>query len=450
MQFEGSPPPPRRKPSSILSAVSIGFVLLAAFTLGADSARPGDFGEGRGTADGLVLTRNDGNTTPAGEAITYGAEGFDRRNLEARGVACAGLVEPTKTLVNEWQSPDKVVHDYTGIDELRGLEQAMAGCLLACLPSDPDDWTGEAVAAGRDCFDENASEMTVAIGIAPTWDVLMRVLRAWPNLSFFCHTTGHAMGRAAVVEARLPVVDVLRAVGHECIGGALHGATDGLTELGDLAGMEGAAAVCEEREVGGPASSYLLSCADGIGHAAWELTKNLEGATAECGRLSLHAARISCDAGIIMKWGHQVGMYTRPELEGYREWGRQIAELCAAWSNENKRTPVGDEEPGDGCHAGTQYLMWTGTVLAIRNNYAGDWRKLDGLTDRFGIWADTCASYGVRGERLCREAEGVWMLSVGQFDEDDTLGLCKDLPDKVTECLETVKTHLKTVESSPG
>lgn len=399
--------------------------------------------------DGGWIVRNDGITSPEGSTLAYGPGAGRHRALEALGVECGGVVEPTELLVDEWQTPDRVVHDYLGVEQLDETGMAALHCLLECLPRDPDDWHGPALAAGRVCFDVNAAELAVEVGVGQTWDVILSMLRAWPNLSFFCHSAGHRLGRAAVIDGGMDVDDVLRELSYECIGGGLHGATDALAESGRIDLVPAVVEACVERENGDTASGFMLSCSDGVGHAAWDLTDDLGRAAALCGLFGTETARGSCDGGVIMRWADHNGMYTQPGLEGYRAYAQDVVDLCSAWERGNTRELLDGEGPGDGCHLGAQYLLWTSITLAVRHGFDGEWRRLPDMEERLRIVGATCAQFGDRGNGLCRDSEASPLLAVAQFDRDDALELCGLLLGRVEECAREVNESLGEVNTEP-
>jgi hypothetical protein len=421
-------------------------------------------GRGGGTGSGVIArtetttdtpvagdqwSQNDGKSPSTGKSLaaSYGIPGTTMPMLTKMGVACKSEPVEVNALTEEWPSADQVQHDYAPVQRLTGIQREVYECLRMCLPSDPDDWEGLYLASARKCFDARAVEVVKAAGLIDVWSVVRSLLAGWPNLNYFCHSTGHAAGSAAITDTDITIRDAVLSIGADCLGGAMHGVLDafGETKPG-LPEFEQMIRTCEAHT---DPVNVLFYCSDGTGHAAWDAYEDYAKTTEICGMWSDLEMRLACDEGVLMRQYERKlrppdgdGFYIGGDLDEYRTWAAYTVKICDTWEKVSTRSV--DEEPADGCHRGIQYVLGMAQTYLVRSEGLGDWRQIKDIQQWLGAFADACASFDERGEALCRATDGKSFASLAAYDLVGATELCNMLKDRRDICIEDATLHIKS------
>jgi hypothetical protein len=378
------------------------------------------------------------------DGVAFGRGDWSSPTLEARGVVCAPSPVEETSLTERAPNSSTVQRDLSAVDALSGIDQEVYHCLAQCLPSDPQRWNGMPLASSRDCFDATAVDVVRAVGLVETWSVVRAVLRAWPELSVFCHPTGHAAGQVAFNEMGVDIVDAMLGVGNDCISGALHGLLDAFGESNPpISAFSGPVEACVELNNG--------VCADGVGHAAWSAYNDYAAAAEVCGLFDDASFRFTCDGGVFMRQfeGDELPMSIpeAPDLAGHEAWQQMVVSLCDVWAKQNGRDRP--ELAGLGCWSTSPYLLWFPLAVALRD-LEGDLSKIVELDARLAEIAAACAAFGPEGEAACRSNDGDNIAPLVGYDMDGSVALCGRLPDKARWFDECVRDAAALIETLSG
>jgi hypothetical protein len=401
-----------------------------------------------GPLDGPVLAG--AGELPPGSAglvvvngVSYGRADFATVALAQRGVSCSPAPEATTTLTERAPDPSGMARDLAPVDALVGIDREVFNCLAQCLPTDPERWFGVDLAAGRPCFDETTVALVREVGLVETWRVMRALLAGWPQVSFFCHLSGHKAGQAAF-DVDIDLAASLVAVGDDCIAGAMHGLLDAFGEsTPPLADFDSPIAACVELNSG--------RCADGIGHAAWTAYRDYGLASEVCGRFDEELFRHTCDGGVFMRQFEEndlgMDLPDAPELDGHDRWLAMVVDLCAQYRAENRRTVA--EDPGLGCWATSPYLLWMPIAIAART-VAGELDQIPEFDARLAEIAAACDAMGPVGAPACREAYGENVAPVAGYDRELSAEVCTMLAPDLAVRAQCIKEANELIDYSSG
>jgi hypothetical protein len=437
-QLPGTPPRSRRRSAAFaagaLAVVTFAVaVSVAAFdTSPPQDAAPTPAGDVPASSISPVMGpaggSGEGPSSPSSGAslVTLDGVGYGHRNLVTPtlaklGVACPTTPEPSAAVSDLAPDADKVDGNLAPVVALTGVEREVFDCLRQCLPTDSGQWSGEALEASRNCMASTAVELTVAVGLAQTWDAIHVLLEGWPQVSYMCHLAGHYAGRAAVERAGMAPAEALRVVGEDCIAGALHGILDAFGDSNpSMADFVDPVRACVETNSGG--------CADGMGHAAWSATRDYGAAAEVCGMFDDAFFRHTCDGGVIMRLYEAGDMGLPlpgvPDFVGYEAWLDRVVELCGSYSAANRRARA--EYPGLGCYVSSPYLLWHPVAVAA-SEFAGDLDQIAELDRRVRQIAQACDAMGPSGVDPCQANHGSYAASVASYDLVRAGELCRML-----------------------
>ena len=453
-----SPASPTRGKAALLAAVAVVTAVALAVGAGLVLGRGGELRTGIAAGPASTVeapisedpySQNDGKSpsTAKNLAASYGIPGTSTPELEKMGVVCKSEPVEVNALTEEWPSADQVQHDYAPAQQLTGIQREIYHCLRMCLPSDPDDWAGLYLASARKCFDERAVEVVKKAGLIDVWAVVHSLLAGWPNLTYFCHSTGHATGSAAITDTDITIQDAILSIGADCLGGAMHGVLDafGATKP-SVPEFEKMIRTCEAHT---DPTNVLFYCSDGTGHAAWDAYEDYAKTTEICGLWTALEMRLACDEGVLMRQYERKlrppdgdGFYIGNNINEYRTWAAQTVKICDAWEKVSTRHV--DEEPADGCHRGIQYVLGMATTYLVRSEHLGNWREKTDIKQWLGAFADACASFDERGEALCRATDGKSIASIAAYDLVGATELCNLWKDRREACIKDATLHIES------
>lgn len=318
---------------------------------------------------------------------------------------------------------------FDGVDDIREQLHACGNGVMTAQVLGSDEYQGCLYALMTHAADTGQ--------LAELQDALSAELEQTPALANHCHDTGHRAGEYAFKlnpDIYTQLMDNSRVTCAYAIG---HGLLDGFARSDpDRADFAAAATACNEWEddrdshVGG-------FCADGLGHAAWDVTNDLDAAVERCALLEHGHNQKACGEGIIMQIYQPAGFLAENELKGDLD---TLPELCSSWP-----TPAGSEEVKVGCFTGAGYIYtraaWT---LAVAWSRDTDRAPLDSgiarqLRDALADAADRCGRHAQdEGELPCLRSVA-WQIPEQVYDHPDLLSeVCALLGEHETTCREHV------------
>lgn len=356
-------------------------------------------------------------TTVTAAGVGYGRIDLSYESLSAQGVECVAAPVETTALTERAPDPAGMVRDFAPVEALVGVDRDVFNCLAQCLPTNPDRWFGVDLAAARPCFDEVTVAAVRVVGLEQTWSVMRSLLAGWPQVSFFCHLSGHKAGQVAFDELKVDLTEAMLSVGEDCITGALHGLLDAFGASNP------------------PVDAFIVpvqacltlgsgQCADGVGHAAWTGFKEYSAAAEVCGLFEDPLFRYTCDGGVFMRQFEEndlpVDVPDVDDRTAHQAWLTMVVDLCERYRSSNKR--VLEEDPGLGCWSTSPYLLWMPLATGARL-YAGDLTQMDMETILSDIDA-ACAAMGPVGAPACRAEHGTNAAPIAGYDLDSSTQLC--------------------------
>lgn len=167
-----------------------------------------------------------------------------------------------------------------------------------------------------------------------------------PPLFNACHNAGHNAGQYAYALSGDIADLLLTNTSTTCQYGVGHGLLDGFakSEPSDEE-YQAAADACVELLRRNHHDSFAF-CTDGLGHAAWASTKDIDRAVARCAMISESEGRAACAEGIIMQVYEPAGFLPSEDIAKAPE---QLPSMCAAW-------PSSDPDLRAGCDSGAGYI----------------------------------------------------------------------------------------------
>jgi len=205
---------------------------------------------------------------------------------------------------------------------------------LGCVPIPLGSGTPSAIA---DCVKVTFVAAGDDFGVAG--EVFTSAAKRDPFFADACHLGAHEAGRALAL--RMDPADALSVSSSVCSSGLVHGIFDALGETSpDFATWDELASVCEDLRRREPAA-----CADGMGHAAWDVTGDVAYAEELCLTFTEYSARSECAEGVQMqRYAPATERAGRPRDERPLE----VAEICRI-----------ESEPSilEGCRHGIGWLL---------------------------------------------------------------------------------------------
>ena len=227
--------------------------------------------------------------------------------------------------------------------------------------------------------------------------VLAELSQESPGFAQFCHTVLHWVGYELGQHTDFPARLAESGAGN-CIFGYGHGLLEGFAARHpDPTDDEFAVAVtaCETLERTAPASSLAL-CADGLGHAAWDSTQNVDRAAQLCDILRAGPLKSVCAGGVTMQMFAPVNDAASSwtiKQQQHRDAATRLAGICATWS--------GSPEGAQGCHTGAGYVytrpVHVQAAEMLRSSGSRRQELLDGAVSSMKEVLDLCARHGAGG-----------------------------------------------------
>lgn len=211
-----------------------------------------------------------------------------------------------------------------------------------------------------------------------------------PPLFNACHNAGHNAGQYAFELSGDIAALLLENTSTTCQYGVGHGLLDGFAKSNptDQQYQEAADACVKLLDLNHHDS--FAFCTDGLGHAAWASTKNIDQAVARCALISEPEGRAACGEGIIMQIYEPAGFLPSEDIASAPE---QLPEMCANW-------PSTDPDLRSGCDSGGGYIY---TRPAWRREAA--WRNEHGSEKLSGEAAEGMLQDMKWAARMCRKHE---------------------------------------------
>jgi hypothetical protein len=325
-----------------------------------------------------------------------------------------------------------------------GAKAAFAA-LRSCYPDDTaeldDVWEQSA------CFEQRAVELAESSEPADLFNAAAAVVMERPDVFIACHDSGHKAAdvllrrfwdpTSAPEAQRAALARVFTDVNATCENGFVHGLFDTLGYLdAPIDSFEVAMQACQ--------SAGISDCADGMGHAAWEVTGNLDEAVEVCSMLESNEQRVVCDGGIIMRMYQHLerddpwylGSVTVPGFS-VSDWTTTVAAICDDWP----ATQVREAGPKQGCWAGVSYLLFKPVYsLVAVNGFDGAQAE---IRDAIALAGQACQSFDEPGATVCFDSWDQYITFAANFDAGNVGRLCDALePQRSQACAARALTRL--------
>lgn len=198
----------------------------------------------------------------------------------------------------------------------------------------------------QNCMLEVMKQAAVSGQVLQMQEQLQAQIERTPALYAACHDISHQAGRLAFALAGDPIALLADNTSTTCQYGIGHGLLDGFAASRPSAAQYAAvAAVCSELAVDGqPATAAVDLCVDGMGHVAWDTTKDVSAAAHRCALFANSGQAATCTVGVIMQKFEPSGT----DLADVNIAAKELIGICANW----------DEPSGtiSGCFAGAGYI----------------------------------------------------------------------------------------------
>lgn len=320
--------------------------------------------------------------------------------------------------------------------------------LRECYPD--ESMSPEDIWAQTPCFNERVAELAATSEPADFFAGAKAVVVERPDVFAVCHDAGHKgsdillrryWDRKADIETqKKQLAEVFSVVNDTCMTGFVHGLFDTLGYL--QAGVEQFKVALDAcLSVGG------FDCSDGMGHAAWEATQNLEQATSLCTLLPTNEEKVLCDGGIVMRiYQHyektDPWYYGSIDTPGFtvEDWMIKVSQLCDTWPENVEREKGGKQ----GCWAGVPYLYFKPlySELTTRGN---DFSAAAANLQRYmKLMESACDSFGPVGSEVCIGAWWQYIARTAIYEENNVKTLCSALkPQRIEMCVEKGVSQLR-------
>ena len=320
--------------------------------------------------------------------------------------------------------------------------------LRECYPDDKA--SAEDIWAQTPCFNERVAKLAETAEPGDFFAGAKAVVVERPDVFAVCHDAGHKgsdvllrryWDRDADIETqKRQLTEVFSVVNDTCMTGFVHGLFDTLGYL--QAGVEQFQVALDAcLSVGG------FDCSDGMGHAAWEATQDLEQATELCTLLPTNEERILCDGGIVMRiYQHfektDPWYYGSIDTPGFKveDWMNRVSQLCDTWPESPKRDKGGKQ----GCWAGVPYLYFKplySELTSKNNDFAA---AKDNLQKYLRLMESACESFGPVGSEVCISAWWQYLVRTAMYEETNIKTLCGALkPQRSGTCVERAVAQLR-------
>lgn len=167
-----------------------------------------------------------------------------------------------------------------------------------------------------------------------------------PPLFGACHNAGHKAGQHAFATSGDIRKLLLQNTSTTCQYGIGHGLLDGFAASSPTDDQfQTAADACVDILDEGNHAAFAF-CTDGLGHAAWESTKDVKGAVDRCAMISEGEGRAACAEGVIMQIYEPAGFLPSEDIA---EAPEQLPDMCRDW-------PTTDADLRYGCNSGAGYI----------------------------------------------------------------------------------------------
>ena len=194
-------------------------------------------------------------------------------------------------------------------------------------------------------------------------DALSAQILLTPPLFDACHNAGHKAGQRVFALSGDIQKLLMENTSTTCQYGIGHGLLDGFAASSPTdAEFQAAADACVALRKSGNQPAFAF-CSDGLGHAAWESTKELSGAVSRCAMVTEDEGRSACAEGVIMQIYEPAGFLPSEDIA---EAPEQLPAMCRDW-------PTDDPDLHHGCNSGAGYIY---TRPAWKLSFA--WRTQNG------------------------------------------------------------------------
>lgn len=324
--------------------------------------------------------------------------------------------------------------------------------LRTCYPNDKA--TNEDIYEQTPCFKELVEELATTADPADFFSGIKAVVVERPDVFAVCHDAGHKgsdillrrfwnPGDPLNIQAE-QLDGVFSVVNDTCMSGFIHGLFDTLGYL--KAAPESFDAAMRSCTAASNRDPSGFDCADGMGHAAWEATLDLEQATILCTKFQTNEKRVICDGGVIMRMYQHLeskdpwylGSVSVPGFDVAR-WMEIVSAICQEWPEDVQRE-LGSAE---GCWAGTPYLFFKPLYSQIAENGNDFEANKVIIAGWLALMGEACDSYGDVGADVCYKNWTQYLGMTAMYDEKNMPELCSRLPARRKEvCVQAGVGHI--------
>ena len=293
--------------------------------------------------------------------------------------------------------------------------------LVPCMANEGNDWR-----PSGGCIGDALPTMIDELGPAAPFEALARHTSKDLRVEAACHGPAHAAGAQVFAETGDAAVAMAMA-NTTCAQGFLHGVLDGFGATRPSAPeFAEVAAVCASGILGAREST----CYDGIGHAVWTATQDIEESAVVCASITVKAGRSACSEGILMQMFDPAFLDATYPLA---DAPAMLPEICDTWP---EVYPAGDT-PRDVCHGGgAAYVL----MLPVTNDW---YRRGDKVIDdypyykaRIAALGAQCAAMAPDGVTTCTENLGRHMAGpLTAYDMGVVTELCSALGEFAPGCV---------------
>lgn len=298
-------------------------------------------------------------------------------------------------------------------------EQAAYRSLQRCVPPQTEP-------PHANCIAELLVEATDEHGMRAASDAIARIISEFGEVEWMCHPAAHASGSLAFTKNG-NAAETMKNLNTTCGAGFLHGVLDGFGKskppledyvtLGEACYWEGIAA-------------QPGLCFDGIGHAVWNGTTDVDASARVCASMPEPGARDACTEGVLMQMYDPANEEATFPLEDAPE---DLPGICANWPD--YRPAGADESRTEFCYGGTAYLL----MLPVTNDHFRRGEKVADNVDyykaRIAELGEQCAAMGPDGVKLCTETLGRHLAGpLVDHDFETASALCSVLGEYADGC----------------
>lgn len=284
------------------------------------------------------------------------------------------------------------------------------------------------------CFEQVLLDAIRTVGTQAAMSGFNEHLERYPQSAPWCHSAAHAAGDLAFsLNQDESLTEILSHGGTSCIMGYVHGVLEGFaSSVKDSSRVKEAIQACSAA-FGDTAQTG--TCYDGVGHAAWMASKNIDAAVDVCASMPSDAHRQTCEMGIIMQIFEPA--HEKPTLDMGPNRVK-AAEFCNSWPSS---IPTKEADPKTGCWRGASYLFGKG----LTDKWFASDRKP--VSENLEKWKrevleafKPCGVLGDVGEAVCYAEAGSYLI--GDWQEHNVSlakELCMSLPVSGPACVKQVE-----------